>query len=902
MSRTTLLLVLALCIGESFGQERNIERDRKPERVPQKWALLIGVNQYAAQSTLRFAERDIEQLERLLLASGFDPDHVLTFTNSAREVARHPFRNLIEKQLDQLLGRLDDKGNLVKPGLVQEGDVVVVALSGHGVHLADQGSFFCPSDADLDYPDTLVSLDRVYDRLLKSKAALKLIMVDACRNDPRRSDKAAGDQPAESARQFARSLANCPQGIVMMTSCKAGQLSREDEDLGHGVFLKHVLEGLEGAADQPEQNQLGIGDQNGRVSLEEAFQFARQKTQAYVSKKWNAAQEPELIVGETREALQFEFGAYSSQLPFTSFFTVRVENAQGPPARGAEIAVRYRADDRSPSVMLGRASADDEGKAELTLKLSKQYRTSGFFTGTVYYDRAERSFDLPGFLEQREWKLYAPRNSPLAEQIRELLAAGKKTEALQLAWTEWERADSQSKQLVAPHAVEASDWWMATALAEVEQETDARRKAACYGTLCAEQLRRGNRREADELLAKAISTLDKVADPIAATLVALDLLRTVASTGDKALAAKAAREASLLAEGIPMDQQDLSNRSLRMRVNIEIAAELYRLRDPDSNHYLEVAYELIARDSHNFYNDLAAYGRIMALSRAGDLKQLKSMEHLKDGEVKLGQLSGMRKFIPLGAPQGQKVTLDHRDHLTSWSLQLYCEIALAAARFEDRELYRVYSRAADTRLTAAGPRQISKRTIAGCLATLIQAAAWNGDTDVALKRLQVNEAELSDDQRDRVRLTIAECLASRGDFTAAWEQLALLSDEAVASPTFHRVVRACWSALARDVVPTIEQVRALASPANRAAVYAAFAPPRVVRPFQVRNSSRTDRLHIRVAGEASIIEPLATVTVRNGHVEYYDGVAWKRIDDSRTGTITLSVTSQAGQSRWVTQP
>jgi uncharacterized caspase-like protein len=69
--------------------------------------------------------------------------------------------------------------------VAREDDWVLVAFSGHGVHL-DGKSYFCPTDASLESPTTtMVPLDFICRQLEGSKARQKLLLVDACRNDPR---------------------------------------------------------------------------------------------------------------------------------------------------------------------------------------------------------------------------------------------------------------------------------------------------------------------------------------------------------------------------------------------------------------------------------------------------------------------------------------------------------------------------------------------------------------------------------------------------------------------------------------------------------------------------------------------------------------------------------------------
>ena len=104
----------------------------------------------------------------------------------------------------------------------------------------------------------------MYESLQQSPAALKLLLVDACRNDPR-VDGERTLKPTEGTRQFAASLEQPPRGILLMTSCAPGEIAREEKDFGHGVFMHFLLEGLGGKADV---------NGNGGVSLMESYLYA----------------------------------------------------------------------------------------------------------------------------------------------------------------------------------------------------------------------------------------------------------------------------------------------------------------------------------------------------------------------------------------------------------------------------------------------------------------------------------------------------------------------------------------------------------------------------------------------------------------------------------------------------
>jgi uncharacterized caspase-like protein len=138
---------------------------------------------------------------------------------------------------------VDDKGQPV-PGLLDKYDLAAIAFSGHGV-LREGVSYLCPVETRLDRPETLVSLEGIYKRLSACRASQKLLVVDACRNDPRPGGQKS-PRATEETQGFARSLEKPPEGILVLASCAAGQVSWEDKELGHGVFMYYVLKGLGG--------------------------------------------------------------------------------------------------------------------------------------------------------------------------------------------------------------------------------------------------------------------------------------------------------------------------------------------------------------------------------------------------------------------------------------------------------------------------------------------------------------------------------------------------------------------------------------------------------------------------------------------------------------------------------
>ena len=125
---------------------------------------------------------------------------------------------------------------------------MLIAFSGHGVQYRDQkASYFCPMDADLADNNTLVSLGEVYKALEESGAGTRVLLVDACRNDPQsEAAKAVDKVKLESVTR--PQAERPPGGVAALFSCSEGQKSYESEKLGHGVFFHYVIEGLKGEA------------------------------------------------------------------------------------------------------------------------------------------------------------------------------------------------------------------------------------------------------------------------------------------------------------------------------------------------------------------------------------------------------------------------------------------------------------------------------------------------------------------------------------------------------------------------------------------------------------------------------------------------------------------------------
>lgn len=273
--RAEMLIVLAIACGCIFPQCCLAQSG-------EKYALLIGVREYDKNElrTLPFSEADVEGLARILRDAGYRPENVIVMTQSigAKKPRFAPVAANIRKELELLLeGRT-------------EGDSILIALAGHGVQFRDDNqAYFCPTDARLTDKSTLISLTSIYKSLEGSKANLKLMLVDACRNDPQSDNsRARSTVRLESATRPATD--DLPGGVAALFSCSAGERAFEHSELKHGVFFHFVIQGLGGDADF---------DRDKVITLPELQQYAIKRVGDFVRAEYGVHQTPDLQ-GKTR--------------------------------------------------------------------------------------------------------------------------------------------------------------------------------------------------------------------------------------------------------------------------------------------------------------------------------------------------------------------------------------------------------------------------------------------------------------------------------------------------------------------------------------------------------------------------------------------------------------------------
>ncbi len=167
-------------------------------------------------------------------------------------------------------------------------DGVLVAFAGHGIQFrGGDEAYFCPADARPDDKATLISLKEVYQTLDGCEAQLKLLLSDACRNDPVAavSRRATVDVASVTRPQSVKP----PGGVAALFSCSEGELAFENDALKHGVFFHFIIQGLRGEADS---------NNDKAIELLELSSFTTRRVLDFVRAEYDGRRQMPVLKGE----------------------------------------------------------------------------------------------------------------------------------------------------------------------------------------------------------------------------------------------------------------------------------------------------------------------------------------------------------------------------------------------------------------------------------------------------------------------------------------------------------------------------------------------------------------------------------------------------------------------------
>jgi hypothetical protein len=231
-----------------------------PSSSTQRFALLVAAHDGGpALSRLRYAGRDAARIADVLVdIGGFARSDVVTLIDVDAGV--------VEAGLESLRARVADAHG--------RGDeaVVVVYYSGHA------------ADGVLRLGASRLSMAALREGLARSAADVRLGFVDACGAGAITRDKGATLAPP-----FVVKVDETPgpRGQVVIASSSSSEASQESDDIQGSFFTHYLTTGLRGDADR---------DDDGRVTLDEAYAYAYGRTVAATAATRAGAQHPTFAV------------------------------------------------------------------------------------------------------------------------------------------------------------------------------------------------------------------------------------------------------------------------------------------------------------------------------------------------------------------------------------------------------------------------------------------------------------------------------------------------------------------------------------------------------------------------------------------------------------------------------
>ena len=214
-----------------------------------RYAIIVGVDNYNDTThfiPLPFAQADAQALYELLIdpeRGGWRPGDVVYLAGEAAT------RDEIESQLRELC--------LVR---ARQDDLVLIYFAGHALlDPATQDGYLALRATHAERPATGLHVPTLVDHYLydlKAGNILTLMDIAHAGLEWRRHKN-----PADAALLFGQSLLDLPRtmGRVILTSQRQGEVSKEQLEQGHGVFMTHLLDALEGAAANPGTGRITLG-------------------------------------------------------------------------------------------------------------------------------------------------------------------------------------------------------------------------------------------------------------------------------------------------------------------------------------------------------------------------------------------------------------------------------------------------------------------------------------------------------------------------------------------------------------------------------------------------------------------------------------------------------------------
>jgi hypothetical protein len=233
-------------------------------------AIIIGIKEYEHVRPLKYADTDAEKIRDYLVNNILIPPANITLIQNKGATLRE-----IRKAFDAVknLGKID---------------TLIVFFSGHGflstgLPNSPPTYYLAPTDFETLSQSTLYQYSLFENDLSEINAERKILFIDACFSGQQGAKtlsptgmKLGGDSPWKSSKV---------KGLFGIFSSDGNQSSWENDEFKQGVFTHFLLEAGNQAIDQ---------DQDGIISLREAYDYLKREVPQYTTTHHKESQEPQL--------------------------------------------------------------------------------------------------------------------------------------------------------------------------------------------------------------------------------------------------------------------------------------------------------------------------------------------------------------------------------------------------------------------------------------------------------------------------------------------------------------------------------------------------------------------------------------------------------------------------------
>lgn len=252
------------------------------------WAIIISINQYQKAQNLKYAVNDAQAFRGYLKDYVGIPDERIFYLAN---------QDATKTRIESLLGTTIKRK-------ASKDDTVIIFYAGHGAVEPDQSNldgdgfekYLLPHDADVeDLYSTSISMNNLRTIFMRIRSDRLIFIADTCYSGASGGRTMMATKTRANLSDTFYDRISKGKGRVIISSCSANEVSKEDDSLQHGIFSYYMLEGLKGRADQ---------DKDGIITISELFSYISRKVPEASAQDQHPVKkgetQGELVIGRTK--------------------------------------------------------------------------------------------------------------------------------------------------------------------------------------------------------------------------------------------------------------------------------------------------------------------------------------------------------------------------------------------------------------------------------------------------------------------------------------------------------------------------------------------------------------------------------------------------------------------------